>query len=200
MAFAANKDVCLTLLQRCADYGVKLIGLPSVALPTPPRVMASVAASHDLWERTMRLRSKMTGVSTENAASIQGLSLYQVTSFDDEYHRHKCLLGSGKFNASYKKALSLEQKATFGLNTLLEILSSWAMITDSHGLPDDEFPDVITLEKLHELWEKTRYTMGLAVVLKNEPASQLFYRSTVLSSTRPLSVMKRWMVDLVRFS
>ncbi|KAF8486433.1 hypothetical protein DFH94DRAFT_184014 [Russula ochroleuca] len=78
VAFAANKDVCLTLLQRCVDYGVKLIGLPSVALPTSLRVMTS----QDLWERTMRLRSEMIGVSMEKAVSVQGLSSYHVTPFD----------------------------------------------------------------------------------------------------------------------
>ncbi|KAF8461764.1 hypothetical protein DFH94DRAFT_71123 [Russula ochroleuca] len=195
VTFAANKDVCLTLLQRCADYGVKLIGLPSVALPTSLRVMTS----QDLWERTMRLRFEMTEVSMEKAASVQGLSSYHVTPFDG-HHRHKCSLGSGKFNASYNKALSLEQKVTSGLNTLLEKLSSWPMVTNS--LPDDVLlPDVITLEKHRELWEKARYTVSVALaVLKNEPAPQSFYHSALLASTRPRSLMKRWMVNLVRFS
>jgi hypothetical protein len=141
----------------------------------------------------------MTEVSMEKAASVQGLSSYHVTPFDG-HHRHKCSLGSGKFNASYNKALSLEQKVTSGLNTLLEKLSSWPMVTNS--LPDDVLlPDVITLEKHRELWEKARYTVSVALaVLKNEPAPQSFYHSALLASTRPRSLMKRWMVNLVRFS
>ena len=81
VAFAANSDLCFSFLQKCADYGGKAIGwpLPPIALPTSLRVMAS----HDLRERTMRLRSEMTYV--ENAASVQGLSSYQLTHFDG-YH------------------------------------------------------------------------------------------------------------------
>ena len=80
-AFAANSDLCLSFLQKCADYGGKAIGwhLPAIALPKSLRVMAS----HDLRERTMRLQSEMTSV--ENAVSVQGLSLYQLTRFDGYY-------------------------------------------------------------------------------------------------------------------
>jgi hypothetical protein len=72
VAFAANSDLCFSFLQKCADYGERAIGLPPIASPTPLRVMAS----HDLQERTMRLRSEMTCVSVENATSVQGPSSY----------------------------------------------------------------------------------------------------------------------------
>ena len=77
-AFAANSDLCLSFLQKCADYGGKAIGwrLPPTDLPTSLRVMAS----RDLRERTMRLRSEMNTV--ENAASVQGLFPYQLMRFD----------------------------------------------------------------------------------------------------------------------
>jgi hypothetical protein len=111
--------------------------------------------------------------------------------------------GSREFKAAYDKALSLEQKTTSGLNTLLEKLSSWVTVTDGDGLPDDALPDAnaITLEQLRELWEKARYSVRAALaILKNEPAPLLFYRSALLASTRPLSVMKRWLMNLLCFS
>jgi hypothetical protein len=75
LALRGNRDACLSFLRHCADYGEKVIGcrLSSTAFPTPFRVMAS----HDLRERTMRPLSETTNVSVENAASVQGLSLYQ---------------------------------------------------------------------------------------------------------------------------
>ena len=77
VAFAANSDLCLSLLRSCADYGENVIGLPSVALSASRRVMAS----HDLQERTMRLLSEFsetTDVSVENDVSAQGLYSYQL--------------------------------------------------------------------------------------------------------------------------
>ena len=65
VAFAANSDLCLSLLRRCAHYEEKVISLP---LPTSHGGMPS----HDLLERTMRLQSEMTGVSVGNAVSVQG--------------------------------------------------------------------------------------------------------------------------------
>lgn len=112
-------------------------------------------------------------------------------------------IGSRKFKVVYNKALSLEQKKTSGLNFLLEELSSWITVTDGHGLLDDAFPDAISLEKLRELWEKARDSMRVALaILKDETAPELCYRSAPLTSTRtrPLSVMKRWLVNFVCFS
>ena len=79
VAFAANSDLCLSLLQSCADYGEDVIGLPSIALSTSRRVMIS----HDLQERTMRLLSETTDVSVENAVIVQGLSSYQSMALVD---------------------------------------------------------------------------------------------------------------------
>jgi hypothetical protein len=191
LAFAANRDMCLSFLRQCADYGEEVIRwpLPSVALPTSLCMMAS----HDLRERIMRLRSEMTRVSGENTASVQGLSSYQLTPFNC-YHRHKCLSGSRKLKATHKQALSLERKMTSGLNTLLEKFSSCVMVTD--GLPDDALP---TLKQLREVWEKARYSACAALaILEGKPAPQLFFRSPPLVSTRLRSVTKRWMMDLER--
>jgi hypothetical protein len=198
LASAANRDLCLSFLRRCADYGEKVIGcrLPSIASPTSFRVMAS----HDLRERTMRLRSEMTGVSVENATLVQGLPSYLLTAFDC-YHRHKCSLGSRKFKSAYKKALSLETKTTSGLNTLLEKHPFWITVSDGHVLPDGAVPDVITLGQLRELWERVRDSVRVALAtLKGEPAPRLFYRSSLQASKRPRSVMERWLKELVCFS
>src|SRR6266576_470907 len=70
LTLRGNRDLCLSFLRRCADYGEKVIGcrLSSTVLPTP----FSVMVSYDLRERTVRFQSEMTGISAENAASIQG--------------------------------------------------------------------------------------------------------------------------------
>ena len=39
-------------------------------------------ALHDLWERTIRLQSEVTGISVEHAASVQGLFSYHLTVLD----------------------------------------------------------------------------------------------------------------------
>ena len=103
-------------------------------------------------------------------------------------------LGSRKFKAAYNKALRLEQKTTSGLNTLLEELSSWVTVTDDgHGLPNDPLPVTISLEELRDLWENAGYIVREALTtLKNEPAPQL--------STRPLTVIKRWLMNFVCYS
>lgn len=174
VAFAANSDLCLSFLQRCVDYGEKVIGcrLPSVPLCTPFRVMAS----DDRWERTVRLQSEMTGISAENAASAQG---------------------SRKFKAAYKKALRLEEKANSGLNTLLEKLSSCVMVIDA----DDTPPDVVTLEQLEERWEKAKDSVRAALaILKNEPVPQPVYCPAPTAINTLRSVTRRWTINLVCFS
>ena len=185
VAFEANSDLCLSLLRSCADYGENVIGLPSIALSTSLRTMAS----RDLQERTTRLLFEMTDVSVENAASVRGQSSYQLTPFYC-YHRHNCPLGSQRFKAAYNEALSLEQKTSSGLNSLLTRLSSRVTVTDGHGLPDGALPDVDSLKQLHKLWEKAGYFLrGTLATLKNEPAPK-----------RPLFMMKRWLMHLVCFS
>ena len=98
----------------------------------------------------------------------------------------------------------MEQETAFGLNTLLEVLSSWVMVTAGHGLSGDAIPDIIALERLHKLWEKARFSICAALaILKNEPVPQSFFRSAPLASTRPQSVMKRmkrWMMNIVCLS
>ena len=59
--------------------------------------------------------------------------------------------GSWKFKAAYKRALSIEKKSTFGLNSLVEKLSSWVTITCSHGICEDTLSDAITLEQYRKL-------------------------------------------------
>jgi hypothetical protein len=78
--FAANSDLCLSLLRRCVDYGEKLLTLclPSIASPPSSRVCT-------IQERAMRLRPEMTGVPVGNASSVQGLSSFQLTSFNGYY-------------------------------------------------------------------------------------------------------------------
>ena len=199
VAFAANRDVCHSFLRRCAEYGEKLLALSrrfTIASPTSARV----GTPYKLPERTMRLRSKMTGVSTEYYPNVQGLSAYHLTSFDG-YHWQKWA-GSRKFKAVYKKALSLEQNTTSGLNSLVEKLSSWVTITCSDGLRDDVPSDIIILEQHRELWVEARDSVrAMLAILENKPASQMLHNSAPpLRSTNPLSVMKRWLMNLVCFS
>ena len=105
--------------------------------------------------------------------------------------------GPRKFKVAYVKALSIEQKMASGLNTMLEKLS-FCVVTDCHGLPDEALPDVITLEQLGELWEKAGDSVHAALaIMKNEQAPQLFSRYASPGSTRPLYVMRRWLMDLV---
>ena len=194
VAFAANSDVCLTFIRQCADYGEKVFSLclDSIASPTSSRA----GVSDDLRERTMRLQSETTSVFVENVASVQGLSFYHFTLFD-YYHQHKCSLASRKFKAAYNKALCLEQKTTSGLNSLLAKLSSW-VASDVQGIPDDVLPDVIVLEQLREQWVRARDVVSAALAtLENKPAQQLFYRSSLLASTRPRS-LRRWTINFVR--
>src|SRR5258707_10531580 len=79
MALRGNRDLCVSFLRRCADYGEKVIGcrFSPIALP----ICFRVTALRDLRERTMRSWSEMTGVSAVNAASVQGLSSYQSAPF-----------------------------------------------------------------------------------------------------------------------
>jgi hypothetical protein len=75
--FAANSDLCLSFLRHCADYGEKVSTWCLSFNPSP--ISSRVGAPHDLRERTARLLSEATGVSTENVASVKGLSSYEST-------------------------------------------------------------------------------------------------------------------------
>ena len=106
-----------------------------------------------------------------------------------------CSPGTRRFKIAYNKALTLEQKTTSGLITLLEDLSSWVAITD--GPSDDVLPDVVTLEQLSEVkWalERARDTVhAVLAILKSEPAQRV-------ASMHTRSAFKRWMKSLVCFS
>lgn len=75
VAFAANSDLCLSFLRRCADYGEMVFTWCHSSNASP--ISCRVAAPHDLRERTARLLSEATGISTENVASVKGQSLYE---------------------------------------------------------------------------------------------------------------------------
>ena len=79
---------------------------------------------------------------------------------------------------------------TSGLNTLLEKLSSWVTVTDGRvPQADDVLPDVLTLEKHREQWVEARdFIRAALATLRNEPVP--------LVSTRPRSVIKRWLMKL----
>jgi len=169
VAFAANSDLCLSFLRDCAHYGEKVFTwcLSFNALPISSRV----DAPHDLRERTARLLSEATGVSTEIAASIKG---------------------SRRCKTTYKKASALEQKTTSELNTLLESLSSWVAVID---VPSGDAPiDVAHPRELGELkcaWEKTRDSLRSALeTLTSESVHH--HRSSL--------TFMRWMTSLVCFS
>jgi hypothetical protein len=74
IAFAANSDVCLSFLRDCAGYGEKVFNwcFSFNALP----ISSPVGAPHDLQERSARLLSEPTGLSTENVVSVKGLFSY----------------------------------------------------------------------------------------------------------------------------
>jgi len=63
VGFAANSDLCLSFLRHCTNYGEKVFTwcLSSNASPVSSRV----GAPHDLRERTARLLSEATSISTE---------------------------------------------------------------------------------------------------------------------------------------
>ena len=73
-AFEANSHVCLSFLRDCADYGEKVFTwyLSFNASPISSRV-------GDLQKGTERLLSEATDNSTENVASVEGLSSYEST-------------------------------------------------------------------------------------------------------------------------
>jgi hypothetical protein len=80
VAFAANSDLCLSFLRNCADYGEKVFTwcLSFNASPMSSRV-------GDLQEGTARLLSEATGISTENVASVEGLSSYESNTYDTNH-------------------------------------------------------------------------------------------------------------------
>jgi hypothetical protein len=197
VAFAGNSDLCLSFLRHCADYGEKVTSwcLASTDSPT-----CSPVGRADLRKRISELQSEETGVSAENAAtgSTQGLSSYQstlllpITDICGNY----CFPGSRRFKITYKKAVTLEQKTTSRLNTLIENLSSWAAaITD--GPSDDTIPGIPTPQQLGEVklaWENARDSVRAALAILTSESAQR------VALMRPRSAFKRWMKSLVCFS
>jgi len=175
VAFAANSDLCLSFLQHCADYGEKVF---TWCLSFNASAISSrVGPPHDLRERTARLLSEATGISTENVASVKGSRWCKTT---------------------YKKASALEQKTTSELNTLLESLLSWVAVIDG---PSGDAPiDVVHPQELGEIkcsWEKARDSLRSALeALTSEPVHH--HRSLAFMHYR--SALRRWMTSLVRFS
>ena len=102
---------------------------------------------------------------------------------------------SRRFKIAYNKALALEQKTTSSLNTLFEILDSWAAVTD--GPPGDALLDVVTLDQLSEVkwaWVKARDSVRAALAtLTSEPAQQV-------ASMHTRSAFQRWANSLVCYS
>ena len=172
-AFLGNRYLCLSFLWDCAGYGKKVFAWYQV--PNRPPTSSRTSAPHDFLERTTRLQSEATDVSAENAVYYS--------------------LGSRRFEIVYNKALILAQNSRSGSNTLLEILLSWATVTD--GPPDDVLTDVVTLEQLSEVklaWEKARDFVRVALAtLTSEPAQQA-------ASMHTRSAFKRWVKNFVCFS
>jgi len=162
-AFQGNRDICYSFLQHCADYGKMVIDCRPSSIASP--MSFPVLASHDLRVRTTKLSSEISNRSVENTTNVGG---------------------PRKFKAAYKKALPLEQKMASELDTLLEMLVSWASVIDGHGVPGE-----VALKRRRKLWQKTRDSIrtGLAT-LDHEPVACMSYAgSAPLASTPPRS---RW--------
>ncbi len=89
--------------------------------------------------------------------------------------------------------MALEQKTSTGLNTLLEMVSSWAAVMDEPSRADVSM-DVVTLQQLSELkcaWERTRDSMHDALAaLTSEPAQQVHRHRSLLAFMRPRSTLR----------
>jgi hypothetical protein len=201
VAFAANSDLCLSFLQHCADYGEKMFTwcLSSNASPISSRA----GMPHDLRERTARLLSEATGISTENVASVEGLSLYESTPtiplLTEVGTSVFCSPGPRRCKTTYKKASALKQKTTSELNTLLESHSSWVAVIDE---PSDDRPiDVDHSQELGELkcaWEKTRDCLRSALDTLTREA--VHHHRSSLAFMHCRSSLRRWMTSVVCFS
>ena len=99
IAFTANSGLCFSFLQHCTNYGENVLVWCriSVALFIP-----RVGAPSDLRERTMGLRSEVTDISMENAASTQGLSSYRST------HMSLITDRSGYFYLPFRRAMDVQ--------------------------------------------------------------------------------------------
>ena len=69
VAFAANSDLCLSVLQHCADYGEKVVAWHPASVGSP--ASSRMGALHDLRERSVG-RSNVTGVSEKTLETLEG--------------------------------------------------------------------------------------------------------------------------------
>jgi hypothetical protein len=80
VAFAANSDLCLSLLRNCANYGEKVFTWCFSYDASSKSSGVGVPHDSDLRERTARLLSEAADISTENVgdhvASVEGMSLH----------------------------------------------------------------------------------------------------------------------------
>lgn len=77
VAFTASRDLCLSFLRDCANYGEKVLTW-CLSFDTLPMTSRG-DTPHDLRERTAKLLSEAAGISTENVASVEGLFSYKST-------------------------------------------------------------------------------------------------------------------------
>ena len=197
LAIVKNNSQYLDFLRYCAYYR------EIVTASCLPSTSSRVETSYDLRERAMRLQSEETAVSAESASNAQGLSSFEfniLTALSDPRGQFLFI----KPEITYKQALSLKQRSIFGLNTLLENLSSWVEVTDD--LPDDALPGEVALEQLCEpsyAWSKAGDSVREALVLMTltrGPAQRLSYLSAPLASKYRQSAIRRWLTSLVCLS
>ncbi|KAH9961539.1 hypothetical protein BC827DRAFT_1267541 [Russula dissimulans] len=164
LGLTQNSELCLSFLRRCVDFGEIVAGLSGASITYP--AFSRLRASNDLQERVMNLMAEpeVVDLSAENDGRSQG---------------------ARKFSSVYKQSLSLQRKATLGLNTLLESVSSWMVFGD--GLPNAP-PGGFSLGLLRNLadaWDKGRASMRMVLAeLTNDPAERLRYRTLSLNPRR----------------
>ena len=197
VGFAASSDLCLSFLRDCAHYGEKVFTWCFSFIASP--ASSPVGGPQDLRERTARLLSEATGISTENVTSVKGLSSYvsipAILCLIEVGISAFCSSGSRRCKTTYKKASALEQKTTSELNTLLESLSSWVAVIDGPAPIDVVHPQ--ELGELKFAWEKTRRSLRSALeMLTSEPVHH--HRSSP-AFMHCQSTLRRWMTSLVSF-
>jgi hypothetical protein len=69
VAFAANSDLCLSVLQHRADYGEKVVAWHPASVGSP--ASSRMGALHDLRERSVG-RSSVTGASEKTLETLEG--------------------------------------------------------------------------------------------------------------------------------
>ena len=110
-------------------------------------------------------------------------------------------LGARRFNSAYAKCLSLQRKTTFRLNALIESALSWIVTPD--GAPN-VLPGGVSVRSLYVaagVWAKTRSSIRIALAtLTDDPAENLPYHSSSMTTKCPRSSIMRWIMDLACFT